>query len=88
MPQDYLNVAKVLKLSRMKTIFKILLPATLPYMFTGYRLSLGIAWLVIAALSLMIVSFVVLAHFTGAPPGSSYTPAHIEEGVLVPGTTQ
>jgi len=48
-PQDYLNVAKVLKLSRWKTLWKVLVPATLPYMFTGYRLSLGIAWLVIVA---------------------------------------
>lgn len=46
-PQDYLNVAKVLKLSRTKTLFKILFPSALPYMFTGFRLSLGIAWLVI-----------------------------------------
>src|SRR5204862_350819 len=34
-PQDYLNVARVLQLSRRKTFFKILLPATLPSMFTG-----------------------------------------------------
>ena len=52
-PQDFLNVAKVLKLSRMKTVFKILLPATLPYMFTGFRLSLGIAWLVIVAVEML-----------------------------------
>ena len=52
-PQDYLNVAKVLKLSRAKTLFKILLPATLPYMFTGFRLSLGIAWLVIVAAEML-----------------------------------
>ena len=56
-PQDYLNVARVLKLSRTKTLFKILLPATLPYMFTGFRLSLGIAWLVIVAAEML----------TGAP---------------------
>lgn len=56
-PQDYLNVARVLRLSRAKTLFKILLPATLPYMFTGYRLSLGIAWLVIVAAEML----------TGAP---------------------
>jgi nitrate/nitrite transport system permease protein len=48
-PQDYWNVAKVLRLSRMTTFTKIIIPATLPYMFTGYRLSLGIAWLVIVA---------------------------------------
>jgi len=52
-PQDYLNVAKVLKLSRTKTLFKIMMPATLPYMFTGFRLSLGIAWLVIVAAEML-----------------------------------
>jgi len=48
-PQDYWNVAKVLRLSRVTTFTKIVVPATLPYLFTGYRLSLGIAWLVIVA---------------------------------------
>jgi len=52
-PQDYLNVAKVLKLSKAKTLFKVLVPATLPYMFTGFRLSLGIAWLVIVAAEML-----------------------------------
>jgi nitrate/nitrite transport system permease protein len=52
-PQDYLNVARVLKLSRSKTLFKVLIPATLPYMFTGFRLSLGIAWLVIVAAEML-----------------------------------
>ncbi len=56
-PQDFLNVAKVLKLSRTKTLFKVMIPATLPYMFTGFRLSLGIAWLVIVAAEML----------TGAP---------------------
>jgi nitrate/nitrite transport system permease protein len=53
-PQDYLNVAKVLKLSKTKTLFKILIPSALPYMFTGFRLSLGIAWLVIVAVEMLI----------------------------------
>ena len=52
-PQDYLNVARVLQLSPWKTLFKILIPATLPYMFTGFRLSLGIAWLVIVAAEML-----------------------------------
>src|SRR5216117_1653804 len=47
--QDYLNVGRVLKLSRFKTLTKIIIPASLPYVFTGYRLSLGLAWLVIVA---------------------------------------
>ena len=48
-PQDYWNVAKVLRLSPTTTFLKIIVPATLPFIFTGYRLSLGIAWLVIVA---------------------------------------
>jgi len=48
-PQEYWNVAKVLRLSRPQVFLKVLVPATLPHMFTGYRLSLGIAWLVIVA---------------------------------------
>ena len=52
-PQDYLNVAKVLKLSKSRTLWKVLVPATLPYMFTGFRLSLGIAWLVIVAVEML-----------------------------------
>src|SRR6059036_2213213 len=47
--QDYLNVGRVLKLSRFKMLTKIIIPASLPYVFTGYRLSLGLAWLVIVA---------------------------------------
>ena len=52
-PQDYMNVAKVLRLSPWKTFTKVLAPATLPYMFTGFRLSLGIAWLVIVAAEML-----------------------------------
>jgi len=48
-PTDYWNVAKVLRLSPFKTFTRILFPATLPHIFTGFRLSLGIAWLVIVA---------------------------------------
>jgi nitrate/nitrite transport system permease protein len=47
--QDYLNVGRVLKLSRVTMLRKIVVPASLPYVFTGYRLSLGLAWLVIVA---------------------------------------
>ncbi|MGH7899692.1 MAG: ABC transporter permease, partial [Candidatus Binatia bacterium] len=54
---EYVNVGRVLKLSRGKMLRKVILPATLPYLFTGYRLSLGIAWLVIVASEML----------TGAP---------------------
>src|SRR5436309_2639432 len=46
---DHLNVGRVLRLSRFKMLPKIIVPASLPYVFTGYRLSLGLAWLVIVA---------------------------------------
>jgi nitrate/nitrite transport system permease protein len=48
-PQDYLNVARVLQLSEIRIMTRILLPATLPYVLTGIRLGLGVAWLVIVA---------------------------------------
>jgi nitrate/nitrite transport system permease protein len=51
--QDYLNVGRVLKLSRVKMLTTIIVPATLPYVFTGYRLSLGLAWLVIVAAEML-----------------------------------
>jgi hypothetical protein len=51
--------------------------------------SLGrIGSLVIAALVLMIGSFLVFAEFGGSPPNSAYVPAHVEDGVLVPGQTK
>jgi hypothetical protein len=39
----------------------------------------------LAAVLLVVVSFILLAHFSGAPPDSTYIPAHIENGKLVPG---
>ena len=51
--QDYLNVGRVLRLSRAKMLSKIIVPASLPYVFTGYRLSLGLAWLVIVAAEML-----------------------------------
>jgi nitrate/nitrite transport system permease protein len=56
-PSEYINVGRVLGLSPAQRFFKILLPAALPYMWTGFRLSLGIAWLVIVAAEML----------TGAP---------------------
>lgn len=52
-PQDYLNVAKVLDLSEWKVFTTILLPSTLPYMLTGVRLAVGTAWLVIVAAEML-----------------------------------
>lgn len=47
-----------------------------------------VTWLVIAALVLMIGSFIVLAQWGGSAPGSTYVPAHIEDGQFVPGETK
>ncbi|MCE1172963.1 MAG: nitrate ABC transporter permease [Azovibrio sp.] len=52
-PQDYMNVARVLNLSEFKIITKILFPSVLPYMLTGIRLSIGTAWLVIVAAEML-----------------------------------
>ena len=51
--KDYINVAKVLKLSWIKRITKIVLPAALPLMFTGLRLSLGVGWMVLIAAEML-----------------------------------
>jgi nitrate/nitrite transport system permease protein len=52
-PQDYMNVAKVLNLSEWKIVTKILFPSVLPYMLTGVRLAIGTAWLVIVAAEML-----------------------------------
>ena len=50
---DYMNVAKVLRFSPMEKIVQIILPVSVPFIFTGMRLSLGIAWLVIVAAEML-----------------------------------
>jgi nitrate/nitrite transport system permease protein len=52
-PQDYMNVARVLNLSEWKIFTKILFPSVLPYMLTGVRLAIGTAWLVIVAAEML-----------------------------------
>ncbi|MTJ54347.1 nitrate ABC transporter permease [Anabaena sp. UHCC 0253] len=52
-PKDYLDVAQVLEMPRWRQITKIIWPASLPYIFTGLRISLGIAWLVIVAVEML-----------------------------------
>lgn len=47
-----------------------------------------LAWLGIAALTLVVGSFVYFANFSGARPGSTYVPAHVEDGKFVPGQTR
>jgi nitrate/nitrite transport system permease protein len=52
-PPDYMNVAKVLNLSEWKIFTKILFPAVLPFVLTGVRLAIGVAWLVIVAAEML-----------------------------------
>jgi nitrate/nitrite transport system permease protein len=52
-PQDHKNVGKAFGFSRLKYITKIVLPASLPYIITGLRLSIGVAWLVIVAAEML-----------------------------------
>lgn len=51
--KDYLDVAQVLEMPRWRQMIKIIWPASLPYIFTGLRISLGIAWLVIVAVEML-----------------------------------
>ncbi|WNZ25327.1 nitrate ABC transporter permease [Leptolyngbya sp. NK1-12] len=52
-PQDYNNVAKVLQLSKPKYFIKVLLPATVPYIFTGLKIAIGLSWLAIVAAEML-----------------------------------
>ena len=52
-PQDYRNVGRVLNLSPWKLFSRILFPSVVPYMLTGVRLSIGVAWLVIVAAEML-----------------------------------
>ncbi|PSB05077.1 nitrate ABC transporter permease [Merismopedia glauca] len=61
-PQDYINVSKVLNLSRQEYFFNIVFPATVPYIFTGLRIAIGLSWLAIIAAE-MIVGGVGIGFF-------------------------
>ncbi|BDT15587.1 nitrate ABC-type transport permease protein [Limnospira platensis NIES-39] len=53
-PQDYNNVSRVLRLDRKTYFFKILFPATVPYIFTGLKIGIGLSWLAIIAAEMLI----------------------------------
>lgn len=53
-PQDYRNVSRVLQLSRFEYFTNVLFPATVPYVFTGLRIALGLSWLAIVAAEMLI----------------------------------
>jgi nitrate/nitrite transport system permease protein len=76
-PQDYNNVARVLQLSRRKYFLKILLPAALPYIFTGLKIGIGLSWLAIVAAE-MLIGGVGIGFFIW----DSYNSAKISEIIL------
>jgi bicarbonate transport system permease protein len=62
-PQDYNNVAKVIQISKQKYFFKILLPSALPYIFTGLRVAISLAWLAIIAAEIVMSGIVGIGFF-------------------------
>jgi bicarbonate transport system permease protein len=62
-PQDYNNVAKVIRISRKKYFLKILLPSALPYIFTGLRVAISLAWLAIIAAEIVMSGIVGIGFF-------------------------
>jgi hypothetical protein len=70
-------------------LYAAFLWATRAHVLDLERWSMNVlVWLTIAALVLMIGSFVIFAQFTGAPPGSTYVPAHMDHGKFIPGKTE
>ncbi|MFN6518930.1 MAG: nitrate ABC transporter permease [Nostoc sp. CreGUA01] len=53
-PQDYVNVARVLRLKGLKYFLKVVFPATVPYIFTGLRIGIGLSWLAIVAAEMLV----------------------------------
>ena len=62
-PQDYRNVALVLQMSNRRLFTKVLIPSTLPYIFTGLRISIGLAWLAIIAAEIVMPGTVGIGFF-------------------------
>jgi bicarbonate transport system permease protein len=62
-PSDYNNVAKVLQLNKKEYFFNILIPAALPYIFTGLRIAIGLAWLAIIAAEIVMSGIVGIGFF-------------------------
>ena len=77
-PQDYRNVSRVLQLSKQKYFFKILIPSALPYIFTGLRISIGLAWLAIIAAEIIMSGIVGIGFFIW----NSYTNDKVGEVIL------
>jgi nitrate/nitrite transport system permease protein len=76
-PQDYRNVAKVLRLNQFEFFFKIMVPAAAPYIFTGLRIGIGLSWLAIVAAE-MLIGGVGIGFFIW----DAWNSSHISEIIL------
>lgn len=76
-PQDYRNVAKVLRLNQVEFFFKIMVPAAAPYIFTGLRIGIGLSWLAIVAAE-MLIGGVGIGFFIW----DAWNSSHISEIIL------
>src|ERR1700710_870552 len=76
-PQDYRNVARVLRLSPLEFFVRIMLPATVPHMFTGLRIGVGLSWLAIVAAE-MLIGGVGIGFFIW----DAWNSSHISEIIL------
>ncbi|MDW8199714.1 MAG: nitrate ABC transporter permease [Cyanobacteriota bacterium SKYGB_h_bin112] len=77
-PQDYRNVARVLQISPRKYFFKILIPSALPYIFTGLRIAIGLAWLAIIAAEIVMSGVVGIGYFIW----TAYQNGYVSEVIL------
>jgi nitrate/nitrite transport system permease protein len=76
-PQDYRNVAAVLRLNSFEFFFKIMVPAAAPYIFTGLRIGIGLSWLAIVAAE-MLIGGVGIGFFIW----DAWNSSHISEIIL------
>jgi nitrate/nitrite transport system permease protein len=76
-PQDYRNVAAVLRLNHIEFFFKIMVPAAAPYIFTGLRVGIGLSWLAIVAAE-MLIGGVGIGFFIW----DAWNSSHISEIIL------
>jgi nitrate/nitrite transport system permease protein len=76
-PQDYRNVAAVLRLNQFEFFIKIMVPAAAPYIFTGLRIGIGLSWLAIVAAE-MLTGGVGIGFFIW----DAWNSSHISEIIL------
>jgi nitrate/nitrite transport system permease protein len=76
-PQDYRNVAAVLRLNPFEFFLKIMVPSAAPYIFTGLRIGIGLSWLAIVAAE-MLIGGVGIGFFIW----DAWNSSHISEIIL------